>query len=428
MKGKFSFLVLISILFSSCLFEEKDIFDESAAVRKQVAVEEYDKILQSAPNGWVFDYYPHETRPYGGFNYLVKFGQGDTVRAAFEYIRNPEMKQSLYEILYDFGAMLSFNSYNQYLHYYAEGKNSGALYQGRKGDYEFMLMDYNTSEGELKLKGKRTTNYMTMTKLADNVVWDEYLDAVNATEIEWMFADYSLYVDGVEVGTASKSDRNITFFWTEGEEEKKLTQALIYKPDGVIRLYDVVTIAGAAVRNFKYDPSDDTATSTDRGSNVVLKAVVPDDFVLYKDYLGDWTIKDTSGTSYTVTFTEKEKNKSFYMTSEALPELTIEWGWSSSFSGKRLTLYTQHLATTPEGNLVLLMPAYLNDTGGTSFFPSIGSSAAYYTYDGENTITCTGGTTTLITGFILYVRNPANSANVGWYQNPNSFLKTSLTR
>jgi hypothetical protein len=418
------------LLFSSCLFEEKDIFDESAAVRKYAAVVEYDKILQSAPNGWVFDYYPHEARPFGGFNYIVKFGQGDTVRAAFENERTPEIKQSLYSILYDFGAMLSFNSYNPYLHFFAEAEDSGALYQGRKGDYEFMLMDYDEDEGELKLKGKRTTNYMTMTKLGSDVVWSDYLDGVNATEAQWYFADYTIYVDDKEVGTATKSDRNITFTWTEDGKEKKVTQALIYKPDGQIRFYNEIVIAGVPVRNFKYDASTNTATSTEPGKKVALKAFVPEDFVSYDQYLGDWTIKSTSGLAYTVTFSQKERNKSFNMTFDVLPELTIEWRWSSSFSGKRLTLSTQHLATTPEGNLVLLMTAYRTDSGGTSFFIQYNESAetAYYTFDGENTITCTGGSNSLITGFVLYIRNSANSGNIGWYQAPNSFLGTSLTR
>lgn len=419
--------IWVTILFSSCLFEENDIFSESANERKQEAVKDFSEILKSASNGWLLEYYPQSSQAYGGYNYLIKFADKDAVDASFEYVRNPETVSSLYDVIYDYGPMLTFNTYNVHLHYFAEARNSQTLYQGYQGDYEFMIQEYDESNSALKLKGKKTSNYMWLKKLPDDVVWNEYLDAVNDTEMQWLFSDYELHVNGDSVGTALKSGRIITFSWNENGEDKTATSSLVYRPDGNIHFYKQAEIGDMKVQNFRYDSPTRTAESTDEGVNVTLKAVVAKDFVNYEDYLGNWTLTDYYGSTYTVTFSQEERNKTFKMTSESL-KYTVYWNWSSSNSGKRLTLYCQVLEVTPEGNQVLLMPAYVNDTGGTSFQTGIGSSAAYYAFDGNSTIACTGGTNTSITGFIFYIRNSANTANVGWASSPNRFMNATLKR
>lgn len=426
MKKKSLLFIVIPLLFASCFLEEKNLFDETTTERKLAAIEEYTQILKSADNGWVFECFPHKTQAYGGYNYLVKFGDVDSVYASFGYIRNPEILQSLYEVKYDYGTMLSFNTYNEYLHYFAEGRNTGTLYQGYGGEYEFMCMNYDDANGILKLKGKRTSNYLTMTKLADNVIWNEYLDAVNKTETQWNNAYYLVYVDGVQIGTAYKEGRIITFSSTENGEELSVTASLIYRPDGNIHFYDPVEIGGVKVQNFKFDSTSDTITSTDTGTKIVLEVTVPEGFTSFKDYLGDWTLTDAYGDEYSVTFTQDVFNQSYIMTSDEW-EFLVKWNWSSTNSGRKLNVYCQQLGTSGT-NLILLLPAYLNATGGVSFWTTIGTSYATFSFDGISTLSCDGGSSALCNGFVFYIRNSTNSGNVGYYNGPNRFLGATLTR
>ena len=46
-------LACVSTSLQSCLFEEKDYFDQPAAIRLTEDVNHYQKILQDAPNGWM---------------------------------------------------------------------------------------------------------------------------------------------------------------------------------------------------------------------------------------------------------------------------------------------------------------------------------------------------------------------------------------
>lgn len=149
----------------------------------------------------------------------------------------------------------------------------------------------------------------------------------------------------------------------------------------------------------------------------------------YEDYLGDWILYDDNANTYIVTFSEKVRNESFTMTSPSF-EYPIIWNWSANNYGRTLTLYCQQLDRTNTGGRIMVLPALIGSSGGYSFFSTVGYSAAYYTFDGNSTITCTGGTNTTITGFAIYIRNSANDGGIGWYNGgPNRFAKAAvLTR
>lgn len=179
-----------------------------------------------------------------------------------------------------------------------------------------------------------------------------------------------------------------------------------------------------AASNVKGNDRSAAVTFTDDtyGATVTFAVTQDPDPTEYEDYLGDWEITAYNGDNCVVTLSVKEEKKTFNMTSVSWPGLTIECQWSTAYNGRRLTIYTQQLATNPNGSILLFMPAYSTATG-VSFYTGIGSSAAYFTYDGTATITCTGGTSTAITGFVLYNRSAANDSSVGWYLpgGPNRF-------
>ena len=70
-------LAVMSLAFTSCLMEEKEIFDKTPAERMDAYLEEYRSILSSNEEGWLLQYYAEEEQSYGGYAYVLKFTQDD---------------------------------------------------------------------------------------------------------------------------------------------------------------------------------------------------------------------------------------------------------------------------------------------------------------------------------------------------------------
>lgn len=60
----------------SCVNEEADLFDSSAAQRLNQAVTEYTDLLENSENGWIMDYYPSDGS-LGGYTLTVVFKMGN---------------------------------------------------------------------------------------------------------------------------------------------------------------------------------------------------------------------------------------------------------------------------------------------------------------------------------------------------------------
>ena len=72
-KIAYLFLMMSVLLMSSCLKNQDDVFDKSASIRSIEYLENARKVLTSAENGWVMNYYPDNLQSFGGFSYVLKF-------------------------------------------------------------------------------------------------------------------------------------------------------------------------------------------------------------------------------------------------------------------------------------------------------------------------------------------------------------------
>ena len=72
---KSTILILISSLLAltSCLFEQKEVFEKTPAERMEGYLSEYQELLESSVDGWVMEYYPDNTLAYGGYVYFLTF-------------------------------------------------------------------------------------------------------------------------------------------------------------------------------------------------------------------------------------------------------------------------------------------------------------------------------------------------------------------
>lgn len=177
MKNKSIILLLtLGLAFTACSRDEESLFEKSAAERTVEALENAQKCLTEAPNGWEFLYFCNpDTR---GYNILVKFDEhGQVTATAKTYLDGTSLKtdsiitdkNSTWEVVSDYGPILSFNTYNDVLHLWADPQDDG---DGFLGDYEFLILE-STPE-RILLKGKKHSGYSVLRRLPADQDWTEY--------------------------------------------------------------------------------------------------------------------------------------------------------------------------------------------------------------------------------------------------------------
>lgn len=198
----FSCVVLLSLT-QSCFMQQEDLFENSAMERLEAKKVEILDVLTSAKNGWTMEYFGSDESTLPGYFLLVKFeksGDNGTVQfAAKNAITNnqyvvtdgsdPNYPSSLFDIVFDNGPVLTFNSYNNLFHKFSDPNATGlpgdqGLGTGLGGDYEFIVISMEPADNPTKvlLKGKKRGTYTVLNKLADDVVWEDYfkqLDELN---------------------------------------------------------------------------------------------------------------------------------------------------------------------------------------------------------------------------------------------------------
>lgn len=164
----------------SCLHDDDEIFDKSAAERINEAVANAKEVLTSSQEGWVMHYYAGREYAYGGLNLAMKFTDGK-VQMYNETATNKDGSYksvvSTYKITRDQGPVLAFDTYNDLLHIYGDPAGSGAPtdVDGWEADYEFVIMNISEDQNTITLKGKKFNNTIVLERLNRPVA--EYFDA-----------------------------------------------------------------------------------------------------------------------------------------------------------------------------------------------------------------------------------------------------------
>ena len=249
--------------------EEKEIFEKTPAERMDAFLAEYKALLESSENGWLFQYYPQKDQNYGGYNYILKFKDG-YVTAWLELADKEET--STFKMTPDDGPVISFDTYNANLHYFAEA--SGAQYQGLQGDYEYNILGKSEDGSEIYVKGRKSGNVLTMKKFegTDPVAYFTECSAV----YEGMTApSYALSVEGVS-SSCSMAGNVFAYSYTVGEGEAAETVegevAYCFTPSGVA-FYEPVELAGQSYEGLAYNAENSTLVSED--GKIVISLVFP---------------------------------------------------------------------------------------------------------------------------------------------------------
>jgi hypothetical protein len=319
------YLLLVASLpvMQSCVKDEANIFDDTAAARGQKAVEACRALLTSAENGWYVNYYPELNHSVGGYAMYWKFTADGQVKVQCETATNnppntPDVSE--FDIFMEQGTILSFSSYNKVLHYFCESVPSD--YNGQEGDYEFIVM--NVEPDQILLKGKKHGNKMTLRRNVANLDPDTYLAEVVALANNAADAlALHLIVANDTIGTAEINRRTFLFKYTDATDPAAAEIiSYTFTGDG-LRLYEPVTIKGVTMENFRWDNDLLRYVCTDPGVNVYWAAFFPPDFQLrYGEFLGKWSLEYTAriGAAWeatrrkdTVEIVQLEQNATFRM-------------------------------------------------------------------------------------------------------------------
>lgn len=267
--------ILIALLIgciSSCS-DEKDIFDSSSARRMNAMLQDCNEILAGSENGWVLEYYPEETK-YGGFYLYMTFSKEGEVRVTAEspMLESPgEQITSMYQVKADMGPILSFDTYNRILHQFSDPNPDGLGYEG---DYEFVIL--NIDSKEIELKGKKSGIKMRMTPLPAGTTWESYSNRLDKMIQAFPGFTMRLNINGtaIDMEESDEIGRYQTFKLPEGVNSSAKGTAFAYTPDG-IKFKDPVTIAGKTIQHFTASEDGTCLVCTDEGASGVHITQIP---------------------------------------------------------------------------------------------------------------------------------------------------------
>lgn len=310
--------------------------------------EEYDKLLSSAPNGWVMDYYAEEEEAkIGGYQILCSFSKGKvTMAGAYTPLKNTfppmgEEHSSSYSIIDMQGPVLSFNTYNPVMHGFAD---PGTIFDmdGYAGDFEFVVI--NASDKLIEMKGVKHNLKIIMRPMEENKDWKEYCNEVKALETELKkYTRFQVFQSGSQIGMTTLVMANNKLHNTE---EVNLEEAKYAVSNKGINLYNPIHINKYTLDMFTWDKENSKFVAT--GENAAVEMIPIS--LNYQQYLGTYKVMaDNIEDPITVTISKVEGEQKLRVSKEFLGhEFDIK------IVGDRLDITGQVLHTTPEGNNIRL--------------------------------------------------------------------------
>lgn len=338
----------------SCLFEQKEIFDEPSSKRLQNYLNEVETTLKSKPEGWIMEYYPGVGQKYGGYVYYLKFEDGGNVTVAGEL--NPaETAGSFYRMTTDNGPVLSFDTNNDILHFFAT-PSSGA-YEAKGGDFEFTIL--NCSPERIEMKGKRSGNIYTLLPFGSDKTSAAYLSDVNKMANSVKAATVDGVIGDTEVtGDVDLNNRRITLYYKPTAQGDSVTAIPFrYTPEG-IRAYKPVKVGGCTFQDLYYLDKNNVLTN----GVFTLKCHVPENYMPYEYFEGKFKLIYYLGSkNATVTLTPNEDKSGFVMSGLSTHfDVNLQYDKARG----RLKWYVQ--AVGANGNNTIMLAAWSLDAQGGS--------------------------------------------------------------
>jgi hypothetical protein len=250
--AKFLVLLLAVIFYTGCTPEEKDLFGDSSANRLTTTLQTEKALLCAPKNGWIMEYYPESLQQYGGYNIWASFAADGSVKVMSEIAGTGKVASSLYSLKQSAGAVLSFDTYNDVMHYFSNPANPdgiGANGKGMEGDFEFTIL--KAKADTILLEGKKSGSRIVMVALPDNKTGADYIQSIVAVKKQYAFQLFK-YVVNKDTIPVKVSYRTLTFEYalSDGTTVSEMA-SFIVTPTGY-KFYSPLTIKNVTVTELKY--------------------------------------------------------------------------------------------------------------------------------------------------------------------------------
>ena len=311
MKKNILYLLFVvpALAFVACQDNDNNVFDEKSSLRMQKTLETAKEVLCSSDNGWVLSYYPNRELSYGGIAYTIKFSETEA-EVGCAYMPDSTYT-SYYKLTNDNGPVLSFDTYNPIMHYFATP--SSEEYEAKDGDFEFVIESIDTDV--IRLYGKRTLNTMYLHRLDADAA--SYRKAAFDNR-DYFFAGFKgtigydnvvgkFDLEGGKLYVGHGNINNMT------DTIESATMPFMITDKG-IELYKPILVGGVSFQEMTADRDNNTfALTADDGEQIVVDAVkLPDTYVRYSEIAGDYTLTYNQNT-LDVTLSDSLMNSSFSM-------------------------------------------------------------------------------------------------------------------
>ena len=267
MKKVFIYIMfaVVGLTLQSCLHDNDEVFELSAAERIDAVLNETESLLEGAQYGWALHYYLGEEYAYGGITYAITFKDGKaTFRSIGEYETGSTEHLALtstYKLNRDQGPVLIFDTYNDLLHYYADPAGGPTDVDGAQADFNFVIMNISEDKNTIKLQGKRWGNNMTLERLTKPA--EEYLAAAEDVAAGFASVGALKYVDGSFTAKFYLSDGSFTVKYTgEDGAAEALTVPFTYTDKGLL-FNEPIELNGNTIEGVQYAEDAETFALND---------------------------------------------------------------------------------------------------------------------------------------------------------------------
>ena len=285
----FLMVAVLALAQTSCSSDDR-VFDDSSANRMENALNEYRELLVSAENGWCLEMFPGEEQEYLGTSIYLKFDKDGKVTATSDFPKIDgydcgDLFESRYELIKQQGPLLSFVTYNPFIHAWSEPSSSDV--DGYESDYEFVVT--KASATEFELKGRKRNVTLRMYALDKSVDWKKSCEELYAMREKCAaLKTIALYSGSKKLGNGKITGAD---FRVSGENGVYKASFLATKTG--IKFYAPINIDGNLVSEFTYDETAKELKAV--GADVKIVFERPADFIDLDTYLkGNWTFSCTT--------------------------------------------------------------------------------------------------------------------------------------
>lgn len=268
------FIALLVVIYSACTPEEDNVFDQSSANRMTEAIADTRDLLTGVENGWLMAYYPSASQKYGGYNVLVSFTKDGKVTASSEVYDATDKVTSDYSLTQSAGVILSFDSYNDIIHFFSDPLNPAGIGdkgKGMEGDLEFRVME--TAPDRIVMQGRKTGSRIVMTPMPKDASWSKYLNDVLAADDNMAFAAYKYEAGNVEASVVM-SYHTMSMTYVENGVSVTVSVPYLVTPTGY-KLYETLDLGGVPVDELTYSDAGDKYEFTSPQGNAKLFGLIP---------------------------------------------------------------------------------------------------------------------------------------------------------